>query len=161
MWMNEYRQKNRGNTIYGIKNTKKEIIEKLKTELERRSMTKENFIFLQNFVRKVLSLSSEDNLYLKKTFTIKTNSMYENIKTNFQANEILAGQVRMWQEGKSLETFIFEGKLEGEQIGLHKGKLEGEYQKARETAKSLKNQGVTIHIIATATGLSIDEIEKL
>ncbi|MCX8472466.1 MAG: hypothetical protein ORN85_02330 [Sediminibacterium sp.] len=51
MWMNKYRQKNRGNTIYGIK----KIIEKLKTELDRQSMTKENYIFLQDFVRKVLS----------------------------------------------------------------------------------------------------------
>ena len=81
MWINKYRQ----NTLH----TKKEIIDKLKTELERRSMTKENFIFLQNFIRKVLSLSSEDNLYLKKTFTKKPNNMYENIRTNFQANEIL------------------------------------------------------------------------
>ena len=149
MWINKYREKNRSKTIYGIK----KIIEKLKTELERRSMTKENFIFLQNFFRKVLSLSSEDDLYLKTIFNIKTNSMYENIKTNFQANEILAGQVRMWQEGKSLETFIFEG----EQIGL----LKGEFKKARETAKSLKNQGVGIQIIAQATGLSIQEIEIL
>ena len=153
MWMNKYRQ----NTLH----TKKEIIEKLKTELERRSMTAENFIFLQDFVRKVLSLSSEDDLYLKKTFTKKPNNMYENIKTNFQANEILAGQVRMWQEGKTLETFIFESEQIGLQKGKLEGKLEGVHQKARETAKKLKSKGMSLDFILDITGLSINEIEKL
>ena len=79
--------------------------------------------------------------------------MYENIKTDFKTNEILKGQVRMWHEGKSLETYIFES----EQIGLHKG----EYQKASKTAKKLKAKGMSLDFIQDVTSLSIDEIENL
>ena len=59
----------------------------------------------------------------------------------------------MWQEGKSLETFIIESKLEG--------KHEGEYLKALETAKKFKSKGMSLDFIQDITGLSINEIEKI
>jgi len=50
-----------------------------------------------------------------------------------------------------------EGKLEGEQIGIEKGKIEGKI----ETAKQFKLLGVALEIIMQATGLSEEEIKKL
>ena len=83
--------------------------------------------------------------------------MYENIKTNFQAKQIFEGHVRMWQEGKTLETFILEGEqkgiLESEQIRMQKG----EYQKARETVKKLKNIGESIQKPKRATFVKLNE----
>ena len=50
-----------------------------------------------------------------------------------------------------------EGRAEGEAIGLEKGK---KLEKI-ETARNLKSLGVPIETIATATGLSTDEITTL
>ncbi len=41
------------------------------------------------------------------------------------------------------------------------GKMEGKIEAKRETAKLLKQNGVSNELIAIATGLSIDEIENL
>lgn len=49
------------------------------------------------------------------------------------------------------------GRSEGEQCGIEKGKLEG----AREIAANLKKAGIDIEIIAANTGLTKEEIEQL
>jgi predicted transposase/invertase (TIGR01784 family) len=54
---------------------------------------------------------------------------------------------------------ITEGELIGEARGRAEGELAGEARGKVETAKSLKQQGVSIGIIAKATGLSEKEIE--
>ncbi len=153
MWINEYRKKQLL--------SKKEIVQKLKTELDRRQMTEKYFEFLHKFVIKLLTLPKEDAIEIKNIFTKNKNIMYENIKTNFQANEILESQVRMWHEGKSLETFIYESQLLGLQKGEQLGLQRGEFQKACAIAKSLKNQGVAYGIIVQATGLPLEEITNL
>ena len=50
-----------------------------------------------------------------------------------------------------------EGRAEGEAIGLEKGKK----LEKLETARNLKSLGIPIETIATATGLSTDEINSL
>ncbi len=50
-----------------------------------------------------------------------------------------------------------QGKLEGIQEGIQKGMQQGKL----ETARSFKSIGVEIDKIATATGLSKEEIESL
>ncbi len=54
-----------------------------------------------------------------------------------------------------------EGLVEGEQKGLIKGKIEGEQKKAVETARKMKQDGLSAEVIAKYTNLSIEEIEKL
>ncbi|MEE1541371.1 MAG: hypothetical protein UF067_02795, partial [Paludibacteraceae bacterium] len=54
-----------------------------------------------------------------------------------------------------------EGLAEGEAIGMEKGRTEGEAIAKQEMAKSLKSQGVPADIIAKASGLTTEEIEKL
>ena len=57
------------------------------------------------------------------------------------------------------------GEAKGFSIGITQGKQEGisegAYQKAIEDAQNLKRLGVSISIIAEATGLSKEEVEKL
>ena len=53
------------------------------------------------------------------------------------------------------------GLVEGEAIGLEKGRSEGAALEKREIAKNFKQAGIPIEIIAENTGLSCEEIEKL
>ena len=54
-----------------------------------------------------------------------------------------------------------EGRLEGHAEGLEEGRAEGRAESKLEDAKNLKCLGVSIDIIAKATGLSVEEIAKL
>ncbi len=55
------------------------------------------------------------------------------------------------------KTDIAVQRAEALEIGMQKGKLEGKL----ETARSFKNIGVGLDKIATATGLTKEEIERL
>jgi predicted transposase/invertase (TIGR01784 family) len=57
----------------------------------------------------------------------------------------------------TVDTAFDDGKLEGKIEGKLEGKIEGKI----ETATELKNFGVDLKIIAKATGLTEEEIEKL
>jgi hypothetical protein len=48
-----------------------------------------------------------------------------------------------------------------EQVALEKRDKELEFKKSKEIAKKLKNKGFDLKDISEATGLSIEEIEKL
>ena len=87
----------------------------------------------------------------------------------------------IWYQKNALTTSFDDGmrkgRAEGEAIGLEKGRAEGEaiglekgeaigLEKGKklekiETARNLKRLGVPIETIATATGLSTDEITTL
>ena len=54
-----------------------------------------------------------------------------------------------------------EGIAIGEERGISIGLSQGAYQKAVETAKSMRQRNISIDIVAECTGLSIEEIEKL
>ncbi len=67
------------------------------------------------------------------------------------------------QEGfeKGEEVGVKKGKKEGEKIGIKKGQDLGAEQKAIQMAKALKKKGVDVKVIATASGLPINQIKKL
>ena len=54
-----------------------------------------------------------------------------------------------------------EGKIEGEKIGIEKGKAEGANEKAVEVAKKMLRKGIDVDDIADISGLSVEEIKKL
>ena len=54
-----------------------------------------------------------------------------------------------------------EGRAEGLKEGHEKGIAEGEQRKNLENARNFKALGVSVDIIMKATGLTIEEIEKL
>ena len=56
---------------------------------------------------------------------------------------------------------LAEGRAEGRAQGIKEGIKEGERLANLEAAKNLKNNGVSIEIIANSLGLSKEEIEKL
>ena len=58
-------------------------------------------------------------------------------------------------------TKLLEAKIEGEKQGWAKGLAEGELNERLKNAKSLKENGVAIDIIAKSIGLSAEEIEEL
>ena len=67
----------------------------------------------------------------------------------------------IWYQKNALTTSFDDGmrkgRAEGEAIGMEKGKK----LEKLETARNLKSLGIPMEIIATATGLSIDEINSL
>ncbi|OQY09929.1 MAG: hypothetical protein B6I28_02025 [Fusobacteriia bacterium 4572_132] len=68
----------------------------------------------------------------------------------------------LWYKIKKYETDIAEVyKKEGHEEGIKEGIKEGEKKRSIEVGKNLLNNGVNIQIISQATGLSIEEIEKL
>lgn len=54
-----------------------------------------------------------------------------------------------------------EGLKEGHEKGIAEGIAEGEQRKNLENARNFKALGVSVDIIMKATGLTIEEIEKL
>ena len=61
------------------------------------------------------------------------------------------------QREEEREIALKEGIAQGKQEGFS----EGAYQKAIEDAQNFKRLGVSISIIAEATGLTQEEVEKL
>ena len=61
----------------------------------------------------------------------------------------------------AVEKGMKKGMEEGMEKGLQKGKAEGRQEEKHSIALNLKKLGVSIEQIAFATGLSIEEIEKL
>ncbi len=53
------------------------------------------------------------------------------------------------------------GLIQGKSLGLAEGEAKGIRQKAVETARILKHLGVSLDIIAQATGLTVQEVESL
>ena len=54
-----------------------------------------------------------------------------------------------------------EGRVEGRMEGLAEGRVEGEIRKQNEIAANMKKLGLDIQLILEATGLTLEEIEKL
>ncbi len=59
------------------------------------------------------------------------------------------------------EIYRNEGKKEGKEEGLNEGIQLGRREEKIEMAKVMKQEKVSITIIAKASGLSIEEIKKL
>ena len=94
----------------------------------------------------------------------------KNQQINYMANIVVTPESEqafqetlsyLFSTRKTKADILLEGKIEGEQIGLHKGKIEGEHQKALETAKILKSKGMSLDFINEITGLPIEEITNL
>ncbi len=54
-----------------------------------------------------------------------------------------------------------EAFIQGIERGIEQGIEQGEHKKALETAKAFKNMGIPMEKLTKATGLSVEEIEKL
>ena len=63
--------------------------------------------------------------------------------------------------GEKFEKGMAEGRAKGEAIGRAEGEAIGRAEGRAEIAKNLKNLGSPLEIISQATGLTLEEIEKL
>ena len=61
----------------------------------------------------------------------------------------------------AVKTAETRGREEGEKVGLEKGLVEGEKKAKIESAKRFLSMGLSVEQVATGTGLSLEEIEKL
>ena len=62
---------------------------------------------------------------------------------------------------RDIRNYISYARQEGKEEGLEKGREEGAAASRREIAKALLEKGIDKVIIASCTGLSEEEIEKL
>ena len=67
----------------------------------------------------------------------------------------------MESEERGLERGIKKGMEKGLEKGMVQGRKEGKTEGKIETARSLKQLGVSIDVIAQATGLSEEKIQQL
>ena len=87
-------------------------------------------------------------------FSVMNTAKNEGIAEG-RAEGLAEGEAIGMQKGRT------EGLAEGEAIGMEKGRTEGEAIAKQEMAKSLKSQGVPTDVIAKASGLTTEEIERL
>lgn len=88
----------------------------------------------------------------------KAHNEYRKFTGDKAMRELYDSRIKYQRDYNSL---ISDAKLEGEQKGKLEGKLEGEHEGRLDSAKNLKQLGVSIDLISQATGLSKDEIDKL
>jgi predicted transposase/invertase (TIGR01784 family) len=65
------------------------------------------------------------------------------------------------QRRESFEDGFSAGEKRGRNEGISIGLSQGAHQKAVETAKKFLAMGLSVEQVATGTGLSLEEIEKL
>ena len=65
------------------------------------------------------------------------------------------------QKDFAVKEALARGLAEGEARGEAKGEAKGEAEGKRETAKNLLSLGLPLDKIAFATGLSIEEVQRL
>ncbi|MEO6979580.1 MAG: hypothetical protein ABI113_14415 [Mucilaginibacter sp.] len=66
-----------------------------------------------------------------------------------------------WDNKNVLDTAVQEAEARGIEKGIEKGIQQGEHKRTLELAREFKKMGISPKDIAKATGLSINDIEKL
>ena len=109
------------------------------------------------------SFTTETFIYLKRWLNSTQN---EELRMDFiTASEAYGYETIAEAEEKELTAKYEEGRDEGIGIGMERGREEGieigDLNARREIAKALKSSGISAKIIADASGLSEEEIQKL
>ena len=74
-------------------------------------------------------------------------------------NAVKTAETRGREEGRAEGRE--EGRAEGRAEGREEGRAEGEKKAKIESAKRFLSMGLSVEQVATGTGLSLEEIEKL
>jgi len=160
----------------GIHNKDILILSEKQKTLFGKSEVKE--IFPEYYVIKVNTFNdmAKDSLD-EWIYYLKNNEILDNFSAKglHEAKEVLLTDKMNKQEQEAykqhLENLRYEksmlissresGRIEGEQIGIEKGRAEGEYIKARKTVLKMLRKKMNVEDISELTGLSIEEIAKL
>ena len=68
---------------------------------------------------------------------------------------------RFWMTVHDEQAYLEGRYIKGREQGRAEGRAEGEYNKALESARSMKADGMPVELIVKYTGLTIDEINRL
>lgn len=100
--------------------------------------------------------------------TAERHAYDEHINAIMIQNDVLdTAKTEGLEEGRALgiaegrEKGLLEGREKGLLEGRAEGRAEGEMRKARDIAKSMKALGMSFDVIASITGMSIDDIKKI
>ena len=89
----------------------------------------------------------------------------EKLQLSQMSKEELAAYRRYWDDRVILADQIFtakgEGRLEGHAEGREEGRAEGRAEERLANARSLKDNGVPLDIIAKSLGLTAEELEEI
>ena len=110
------------------------------------------------------NLSKKDkviNKYMEEVKKVNEDPDFYEFVTAEQDNEFIENSLRAQFRKEGLEEGRVEGLKLGKEEGKEEGRAEGRAEGIKETAKKLKENGVSIDIISKSTGLTIEEIEKL
>lgn len=121
------------------------ILKNLSRLMERPTALQER-VFNRLFEAAEIAQFSSENLYAYE----------ESLKVYRDWNNVIDTAIQKGEE-KGREK----GRAEGRAEGKAEGRAEGELKKAKAIARNLKKAGLPIAEIATATGLSTDEISSL
>ena len=96
-------------------------------------------------------------LDILKTFFMKRRAEIMDIYTVlFDQNEVTRRtNLEIWNEGRE------EGEKKGREEGEKKGREEGEKKGREEVALAMKNQQISLEVIAQCTGLTLEQIDDL
>ena len=78
-----------------------------------------------------------------------------------ERTEYVASKKEYWDSYSILTTSYNKGREEGREEGRAEGRAEGELNERLKNAKSLKENGVAVDVIAKSIGLSTEEIDNL
>lgn len=130
----------------------------------RKLIKEENIDLNEKEIRLLLFLDKKTPQYLiekviKMDETI--NKMHKKIENILQTKNEYLAYIKAEMAERDYENTISYAEEKGEKKGKKEGKKEGRKEGIIEIANNLKTQGIDIQQIAKATGLKIEEIEKL
>ncbi|WCR55954.1 Rpn family recombination-promoting nuclease/putative transposase [Rickettsia asembonensis] len=100
----------------------------------------------------LIKIEKSDKIELEKILKSRLN--------NQQGEKLMTSLAHHWEQ-QGVEKGMQIGRNEGMQIGEAKGMQIGEAKRTIEVAQNLLAQNININTISVATGLTVDEINKL
>ena len=115
----------------------------------------------QDLIDKVIEMDSfANNIYQKAVRVLQDKEGYLAYIRAEQAERDYDASIEYANKEGKIEGRK-EGKIEGRKEGKIEGRKEGKREEKIEIAINLKNDGFPIEAISKATGLTLEEIEKL
>ena len=121
-----------------------------KTNLDQWVYFLKNSEIIDNFTAKGLTKAKE---------VFKVMNMSDDERKDYEKHLDFLSYMSSLEETRVID--MEEAEKKGIEQGVEQGIEQGEYKKALEIAKSLKRKGIDFSIINEATGLTVEEIEKL
>jgi predicted transposase/invertase (TIGR01784 family) len=151
------------------------LITSSKTGVSRLHLAEYHFVELRKFNKNLDELQSGTD---KLLYFIKNADEFEKIPVQLQNDQNIMEAFHVLERSRwsdlELQDYIRKQeeieresrqeqgfKEEGRQVGLQEGRQEGAQAKAEFIAMNALRNGLTISVIATITGLSVQEIESL